>query len=427
MPPPSDDHVTTVIQSPKRIDTREELIIALTEAAELEHGLLVQYLFAAFSMKRFPDEGVTWPQLERMRAWERAILRVAREEMAHLATVNNLLLVFGGAPHFNRPNLPQRDTYYFESPVEFTLQRFSVAALERFIEFERPEPEKGKKFMHFDGAPDPLSYTRVGDLYRQIDRAITLLDWNTLFKQEVQEAQDGNSWGAGLNLVRIRVEQDAHDAIAFIIENGEGTPAAATTSHFAVFTDMRRELADMQAADGSFDPARRVAENPLTRLHRDITGKSPCTLITRPGTRRLAELLNSVYATMLSAHMQFYAWQGDLNASKGSRDQRIGLRDVVRCIMSGVLRPIAETLTRLPVADDASGPTAGPGFELYADLRIPSSWKIAWDILEERLRVHAADARELLDDGAPPRIRYVAENLHLLAETVHRLKLIPVS
>jgi hypothetical protein len=49
-----------------KIDTREELINALTEAAELEHGLLCQYLFAAFSMKKHPSEDVTWPISEQL-------------------------------------------------------------------------------------------------------------------------------------------------------------------------------------------------------------------------------------------------------------------------------------------------------------------------------------------------------------------------
>lgn len=40
------------------INTREELINALAEAAELEHGLLIQYLFAAFTFKRRTDEGI---------------------------------------------------------------------------------------------------------------------------------------------------------------------------------------------------------------------------------------------------------------------------------------------------------------------------------------------------------------------------------
>jgi hypothetical protein len=49
------------------IDTREELINALTEAAELEHGLLLQYLFAAYSMKKRLDEGLDGAQQEAVR------------------------------------------------------------------------------------------------------------------------------------------------------------------------------------------------------------------------------------------------------------------------------------------------------------------------------------------------------------------------
>jgi hypothetical protein len=51
------------------IDTREELINALYEAAELEHGLMVQYLFAALTMKKRLDEGITGSQQELTRKW----------------------------------------------------------------------------------------------------------------------------------------------------------------------------------------------------------------------------------------------------------------------------------------------------------------------------------------------------------------------
>ena len=89
------------------IDTREELINALSEAAELEHGLMVQYLFTAFSMKRRTDEGITRVQQALLVDWEETILRVAHEEMYHLANVCNLLSAIGGAPQFQRPNFPQ--------------------------------------------------------------------------------------------------------------------------------------------------------------------------------------------------------------------------------------------------------------------------------------------------------------------------------
>ena len=34
------------------IDSREELIGALHEAAEIEHGLMIQYLFPALSLRK---------------------------------------------------------------------------------------------------------------------------------------------------------------------------------------------------------------------------------------------------------------------------------------------------------------------------------------------------------------------------------------
>src|SRR5262245_61043932 len=83
---PSRRHEVTVA-----IDTREELVNALHVASEIEHGLMIQYLFPALSMKKRADEGLTAPQLAAARRWERTILGVAVEEMGHLGTVSNLL------------------------------------------------------------------------------------------------------------------------------------------------------------------------------------------------------------------------------------------------------------------------------------------------------------------------------------------------
>ena len=43
------------------ISTRAELIDALRVAAELEHQLMAQYLFAAYSFKRYTWEGLESP------------------------------------------------------------------------------------------------------------------------------------------------------------------------------------------------------------------------------------------------------------------------------------------------------------------------------------------------------------------------------
>src|SRR5438876_195467 len=82
----------------QEITTRAELINALRVAAELEHGLMAQYLFAVYSMKRYTYEDLDAVQLERVRRWSSSITLIARQEMEHLGLALNLLSAIGGTP-----------------------------------------------------------------------------------------------------------------------------------------------------------------------------------------------------------------------------------------------------------------------------------------------------------------------------------------
>src|SRR5690348_9337571 len=115
------------MEQPLVIANREELIFMLSEAAQLEHMLLCEYLFAAFSMKRSTEEGLTPTQLAAVRHWDRVITDVAVQEMLHLALVTNLLTAVGGAPYLNRPNFPQR-AKYFPPGVQLALLPFGEHA-----------------------------------------------------------------------------------------------------------------------------------------------------------------------------------------------------------------------------------------------------------------------------------------------------------
>jgi hypothetical protein len=77
------------------IEHREALIYMLCEAAELEHGIMCQYLFAAFSLKQSADEGLTEEELTAVRRWRQQVSHVATQEMLHLALVHNLLSAVG--------------------------------------------------------------------------------------------------------------------------------------------------------------------------------------------------------------------------------------------------------------------------------------------------------------------------------------------
>src|ERR1700735_5901321 len=94
---------TAAPEAPFVIEHREALIYMLCEAAELEHGIMCQYLFAAFSLKQTADEGLTEDQVTAANRWRKQVLHVATQEMLHLALVQNLLTAIGGPPHLVRP------------------------------------------------------------------------------------------------------------------------------------------------------------------------------------------------------------------------------------------------------------------------------------------------------------------------------------
>ena len=98
--------VALATESPLTVESREELVYLLGEACELEHGLMCEYLYAQFSLKRGVEEGLTPGQLVRVQAWEAALIDVIKQEMLHLALATNILTAVGAAPHFERPNFP---------------------------------------------------------------------------------------------------------------------------------------------------------------------------------------------------------------------------------------------------------------------------------------------------------------------------------
>jgi hypothetical protein len=120
------------------VDTREELVYLLGQACEIEHGLMCEYLYAQFSLKRGLDEGLTPGQLARVQAWEAALIGVIKREMLHLALATKLLTAVGAAPHFERPNFPILSRWYPEG-VQIALVPFGERALRHFIYLERPE------------------------------------------------------------------------------------------------------------------------------------------------------------------------------------------------------------------------------------------------------------------------------------------------
>jgi hypothetical protein len=145
--------VDEALASRTTIRSKPQLIAALQEAAEIEHQLMIQYLYAAFSLKKRPDERCTPAQYEYVRRWGSTLLMVARQEMEHLALVNGLLSAFGTAPWFSRENIPRQSRYFlsanmapFKAPggevtpcdIAFVFERFNLDTIGRFVCMESP-------------------------------------------------------------------------------------------------------------------------------------------------------------------------------------------------------------------------------------------------------------------------------------------------
>src|SRR3954451_24306863 len=175
-------------EAPFVIEHREALIYMMCQAAELEHGIMCQYLFAAFSLKQTADEGLTPNELEAVLRWRRSIAHVAAEEMLHLALVQNVLSATGAAPHLTGRNLPARAPHY-PAGVNLTLVPFGEPALQHFLFLERPEGmtlegAEGIDAPVHDALPLPAEgdivpqlqdFATVGHLYRSIEHGFAHL------------------------------------------------------------------------------------------------------------------------------------------------------------------------------------------------------------------------------------------------------------
>src|SRR5262247_3429220 len=119
-------------QPPLLVESRDQLVYLITQACELEQGVLCEYLFALYSLKRDPQDGLASQQHAQVARWGRTLSKVAIQEMQHLALATNLLTALGAVPHLHRPNFAIRCQWY-PPDVRLALVPFGEAALRHFM------------------------------------------------------------------------------------------------------------------------------------------------------------------------------------------------------------------------------------------------------------------------------------------------------
>jgi hypothetical protein len=145
-----------------------ELIRLLREAAEIEHDLMLQYLYGAFSLKPAYQELVGAPTPN-----TNTFFGVIVQEMQHLGGVNRLLVDLNAAPVLTRQDFPYESDIY---PFAFELVPLSQNSLAKFTYCEAAadalkEPAPGAKpgsprlMDQLKGTLGSIAPNHVGHLY----------------------------------------------------------------------------------------------------------------------------------------------------------------------------------------------------------------------------------------------------------------------
>jgi hypothetical protein len=372
--------VTRILPSAGRdrlgITSRDELVAALGQAVVIEFAVMLQYLYAAYSV---PTHGAGLEYVRRG-LWtsdqlaaacgdggesldtgiRSTLLSIAREEMMHFLLANNILMAIGEP--FQVPRI-DFGTINNELPVplDFSLEGLGLGSVQRFIQIEQPEGVVGNVHLGdvMERGARLSDYASLSELYGDIRDGLRRIP-------DLFVVEKGRGGGEHHLFLRRSIELDHPDyqmevddlpsslfAIDVITEQGEGnvlTPEhPGEESHYVSF----KRLSGLLAGDLTWRPSYPVLRNPT--LYDGNRVKDPVTVA---DTRDVMTLFNDSYFMMLQLMVQHFSGQPD------SSLRRSALMNHAIDVMTGMMRPLAELIVTMP--SGRKGRTAGPSFELPA-------------------------------------------------------------
>lgn len=405
------------LDKPAELTWWDWTVFLLHTAAEIEHALLVQYLYAAYSLA---DHDFLGPAVPRhpgdvTRKWRQAIVEIAREEMAHLLTVQNLLKFIGGPLNFDREDFP---FLVFLYPFPFHLEPLTKTSLAKYVAAEMPaEPAQPPALIQeiierASEAAGGQPVNRVGLLYATLTSifadATKLADSD--FRPDTAPSQPSSpsqsqaspeDWHSSADsplLVRaIGSRHDAVEALQDIGAQGEGwaNPPAGppAPSHFDRFLGIYKAFPEPVTPGGqvTWVPAQSVPVNPNTLHQPSEDAAAELGRITDPTTRLWANLFNVRYRMLLTNLAHALHLSGPLKDQNGLTN-RGHLCEWAFAEMSSGIAPIAKHLMTLPLKEvpDPAGPAqAGPPFEMPYTLALPDDERDRWRLLSALLDISA--------------------------------------
>lgn len=411
------------ISIPDEFNPKDWLSFLLHIDAELEHGLMVQYLYGAYSMGG--DHITNEEHKSIVRRWQEIVLGISKEEMGHLVSVQNVLRVIGAPLNFSRQDFPWDTELY---PFPFTLEPFTKRSLAKYIYAESPEnwltitdddDEETKlikteiKLLLKISVPADQLGDPISCVFKQI---LALLNDSELIPDNIFNAGSYpfqakfDEWGRGYKdgargnsmegspkgapnvlVAPLLSRTDTIEAVKEIAEQGESTELENEDelSHFERFLSIYKEWRKMPKG---FKPSRDVATNPIIQDGAADPTFSPATgqkaknkfdYIVNPVTQQWASLFDIRYRMLLTFLSHSFLLDAGYNNS-GAHSPRGTIIHATFGEMYN-LRSLSHILMKMPLDNDPNK-CAGPPFTIPYTLDLPISeanrWRMHQDLID---------------------------------------------
>ncbi|MEO1376626.1 MAG: ferritin-like domain-containing protein, partial [Cyanobacteria bacterium J06635_10] len=390
---PPEEQKPQLKQPQRQIQTREELVTALKQAAELEVAVMLQYIYAGYSVPNY----VTGEEYVRRGLWtpeqlqlacgdgkevqnygmRGVLMEIAREEMIHFLLVNNILMAIGEPFYAAVPDFKKLNAR-FPIDIDFALEPLNALSLQYFMRLEMPEFLTENLDNEADDRDSSVEYLHtygsLSELYSQIRTGLkNIPDLFTVDKNSVG-GEHRLFMRDNLNKEHPDYQMQVYDlnsalfAVDVIVEHGEGSETESdkfSRSHYQKFCDLASALSLEQinhvkgGGKRTWNPSYPSLRNPSLN-HQDCNSN----VVTVPQTRTVMEIFNESYFLMMQLMVQHFGFnpKASLRRSK--------LMNASIDIMTGMMRPLGELLMTMP--SGKRGKTAGPSFEISMPEYIPT-------------------------------------------------------
>ncbi len=436
---------TPRVTVPAEFAPRDYVIFLLHMAAQIEHALMVQYLYAGFSLG---GEHVPLDRQREVARWQETILGIAKEEMGHLLTVQNLLRCLGGPLNLDREDYPWDSEFY---PFRFHLEPLTRHSLAKYVYAESPDPDlwKGPEADEIRevamGGSRGSALHRIGLLYGQIERLLEnekLLQDRDFSATTYPLQANWDEWGRGYQagargnttggsgpgtpdviLRPVTSRSDALDAVRAIVTQGEANPPMddSAPSHFARFLRIYRQFPKVK----DWSPTRRVPKDPFVTDNDRISQRSveslEGTLISHPVARLWAHLFNIRYRWLLTNLLHSFDYPS--NISQASTTTPRGM--LVNATFGEMynLRTLANILVQTPLGGD-EGQMAGPPFQMPYTLRLPFDRRDRWRLHRDLANASICLVSRLLEGNSGGHDTYLMALRDTDQQTIRRIETI---